>query len=89
MCEYKILAAGFADETRIRPVVRDVGSDLTPQTLERCGGSGEVDTRQSGVGKRDLGHQGAVAENKIDHPGREAGSFEQLHCQVRRDGLRG
>ncbi len=37
--------------------------------------------------ERDVGDQRTVAEHQVDHAGRQPGGLEQLHGQVRGDGL--
>jgi hypothetical protein len=79
----EVLAAGLADQSRVRPVSGEVLPDGPPQRLERLGGAGEMDAGQVGVGERHLGHGDAVAGHHVDDTGRQAGRVEEPHREVR------
>src|SRR5690606_16415224 len=61
----EVLAAGLADQTRIRLVAADVLADRLPHRLEHTGTAGEVDAREVGTGEQDVGDLARVARHEV------------------------
>ena len=89
MCDHEVLAAGLADQARVRAVALDVLADRFPHHLEDLGRAREVDTRQLGVMQHALRDLGGAAADEVDHAWRQAGLDEDLQQEVRDEqGLR-
>ena len=87
MCEDEILAAGFADETRIRFVARDALADAAPDRLEDRRRAREMDAREIWMHNARIRDARAVAVHDVDDARRKTRRFEELHRVVRRERL--
>src|SRR5205807_8144353 len=67
----EVLAAGLADEARIRAVVADVLAHSAPHALEHLGRAGEVDARELLVPEDALGELSSTAAHHVDDAGRQ------------------
>ncbi len=79
MGHHEVLAAGLADDPRVRAVAGEVLPDLAPQHLKDPGRAGEVNAGQVTVGQGDLGHLDPLPGDHVNDPGRQAGLQEQVH----------
>ena len=82
MDDDEVLAAGFADQARIRAVARDVLADLAPHPLEDFGAAGEVHAAELRRIQEQVADLAGVAGDEVDHAGRHAGRLEQLERVV-------
>jgi hypothetical protein len=80
--EDEVLSAGLADQTRIRPVVAGVGTDLVPHLVEHRRAASEMDARKLRRRQRRRRDHGGVSGHEVDDSRGEAGRFEQPHQVV-------
>ncbi len=63
-------------------VLGDMVAHLLPETLKGPGGAGEVDPGQARLGHDRIPDAGTLARQKVDHAGRQARLFQELHDEV-------
>lgn len=68
-----ILAAAFADQFRIVPVLGEILTDLGPQAVERGHRAGEIKPGEVRRGRDGITENGPLAGNEIHHAGRHPG----------------
>src|SRR5215831_4737888 len=77
MGDYEVLTSRFSDESRVRTVFRDVFSDTSPHPLEHGGRTGEMNACEIPMVQDYIADDGRIARDKVDHSGRQTGSFEE------------
>src|SRR5205085_4378695 len=71
MRDDEVLAAGFADEPRVRAIPADVVADLPPHAVEDRRAAGEVNAREAGRVERDVRDLDGIAADEVDDARRE------------------
>ncbi len=74
----EVLAAGLADDARVRSVAVQVARDALPEGLEGPGRASEVDARQVLAGEARLALRRPVAGDELDDTVGQTGFTEQL-----------
>jgi hypothetical protein len=80
--QVEVLAAGLADDARVRAQGVKVLRDVAPELLEDGGRAGEVERGEVRVGKGQAADEVGVAGDELDDARREAGLLEDLVDEV-------
>ena len=85
MHEDEVLAAGFAHEARVADVLAEVLASLTPQRVERVGGTREVDAGEMLRLGGHLADERTATGQEVHHAVGQSGLLVELHQVVVRE----
>ncbi len=87
MRDDKILSAGLPDDARVGFIGIDIVADLFPDTLEDFCGTRIVQPGEIRMGEQDIRDHGRVSVDAVDHAGRHARLFKDIHDDLGRKDL--